>query len=98
MPEADSDEATLHLSRTVAESLGIEALHQDITPILEAAGCYRLRDEAVEGVDSGAHRGLEVEDRAADRGRERLLPPLSFWSPKPPMEERSRSGFRRRTT
>jgi NAD+ synthase len=46
MPEADSDEATLRLSRTVAESLGIEALHQDITPILEAAGCYSRRDEA----------------------------------------------------
>jgi NAD+ synthase len=46
MPEADSDEATLDLSSSVAESLGIEALHQDITPILEAAGCYRLRDEA----------------------------------------------------
>jgi NAD+ synthase len=47
MPEADSDERTLQLSRSVAESLGIEALHQDITPILAAAGCYSERNEAV---------------------------------------------------
>ena len=40
MPEADSDEKTLGISRAVAEALGIEALHQDITPILDAAGCY----------------------------------------------------------
>ena len=47
MPEADSDETTLGLSRAVAEALGIEALHQDITPILEAVGCYERRNEAV---------------------------------------------------
>jgi NAD+ synthase len=43
MPEADSSDDTLRLSRTVAEALGIETVHQDITPILEAAGCYRQR-------------------------------------------------------
>jgi NAD+ synthase len=47
MPEADSDHETLRLSRGVAEALGIEALHQDISPILEAVGCYRERNEAV---------------------------------------------------
>jgi NAD+ synthase len=47
MPEADSDDRTLQLSRTVAETLGIDALHQDITPILAAAGCYTQRNEAV---------------------------------------------------
>jgi NAD+ synthase len=47
MPEADSSDDTLRLSRTVAEALGIETVHQDITPILEAAGCYRQRTEAV---------------------------------------------------
>ncbi len=50
MPEADSDESTLRLSRSVAESLGIEALSQEITPILKAAGCYELRNEAVKEV------------------------------------------------
>jgi NAD+ synthase len=47
MPEADSDEQTLHLSRAVAEALGIDAVYQDITPILDAAGCYTQRNEAV---------------------------------------------------
>lgn len=47
MPEADSDERTPSLSRTVAESLGLEALEEDITQILEATGCYAKRDEAV---------------------------------------------------
>ena len=47
MPEADSDERTLSLSRAVAGALGMEAVHEDITPILQAAGCYRKRDDAV---------------------------------------------------
>jgi NAD+ synthase len=47
MPEADSDDRTPALSRSVAESLGLELLEEDITPILKAAGCYERRDEAV---------------------------------------------------
>ena len=47
MPEADSDERTLSLSRAVAGALGMEAVHEDITPILQAAGCYTKRDDAV---------------------------------------------------
>jgi NAD+ synthase len=47
MPETDSDERTLGISRAVAEALGIEALHQDITPILDAVGCYTQRNAAV---------------------------------------------------
>lgn len=47
MPEHESSAETLSLSRLVAEHLGIEAIHEDITGILEAAGCYRRRDEAV---------------------------------------------------
>lgn len=47
MPEADSDERTPGLSRAVAESLGLEPVEEDITPILQAAGCYQRRDEAV---------------------------------------------------
>jgi NAD+ synthase len=47
MPETDSDDRTPSLSRAVAESLHLEPVEEDITPILEAAGCYRKRDEAV---------------------------------------------------
>jgi NAD+ synthase len=50
MPETDSASETLELSRSVADSLGIEAILEDITPILEAAGCYRRRDEAIRSV------------------------------------------------
>jgi NAD+ synthase len=50
MPEADSNEATEGVSRSVATGLGIEAAYHDITPILEAAGCYTLRNDAVREV------------------------------------------------
>lgn len=47
MPEADSDEDTLALARLVADTLGIETVHEDITPALEAVRCYERRNEAV---------------------------------------------------
>ncbi|MDT3683218.1 MAG: NAD(+) synthase [Truepera sp.] len=46
MPEADSSPDTLMLSRLAAKSSGIETVLEVITPILEAVGCYRRRDEA----------------------------------------------------
>ncbi len=47
MPEQDNDPDSLRLAREVAASLGIEALVEDITPILAGAGCYRRRDEHI---------------------------------------------------
>jgi len=47
MPERDSASETLALSRGLAEHLGIRYAHEDISPLLEAAGCYRRRDEAI---------------------------------------------------
>ncbi len=47
MPERHSESGTLELSRTVAESLGIEYAHEDISGILDAVGFYRRYDEAV---------------------------------------------------
>jgi NAD+ synthase len=47
MPEKESSPESLVLSRLLAESLGIRTVLEDITPILEAAGCYRRRDEAI---------------------------------------------------
>ncbi|MBK8010409.1 MAG: NAD(+) synthase [Deltaproteobacteria bacterium] len=44
-PERDSSEETLRLSRAVADSQGVSAILEDITPILEAARCYERRDE-----------------------------------------------------
>lgn len=50
MPERDSSPETLELSRLAADSLGIATVQEDITPLLEAAGCYRRRDEAIRRV------------------------------------------------
>jgi NAD+ synthase len=50
MPEADSAEDTLALSRLSADSLGIDTVLEDITGILEATGCYTRRDEAIRHV------------------------------------------------
>jgi len=47
MPERDSDPESLTLARAWAESLGIEHVVEDITPLLDGAGCYRRRDDAI---------------------------------------------------
>jgi NAD+ synthase len=50
LPEADSSGDSLRLGRLLADQLCIRAVLEDITPILEAAGCYRRRDEAIRSV------------------------------------------------
>ena len=50
MPERDSSAATLALSRSVAENFGMPHTVEDITPALEALGCYWRRDEAIRHV------------------------------------------------
>jgi len=47
MPEADSSQDTLRLSRLAADAAGIPTVLEDITPVLEAVGCYRRRDDAI---------------------------------------------------
>lgn len=53
MPETDSADETLGLSQGVADALGIETVHEDITPILKAARCYERRDESIRKVVPG---------------------------------------------
>lgn len=50
MPERDSSADSLTLGRMLAEHLGIPTVLEEITPVLEAAGCYRRRDEAIRSV------------------------------------------------
>jgi len=50
MPESDSSPDSLQLGRCLAEHLKIAVELEDITPILEGAGCYRRRDEAIRSV------------------------------------------------
>ena len=50
MPEHDSSSDSLQLGRALAEQFGIPTAVEDVGPTLEAAGCYRRRDEAIRDV------------------------------------------------
>jgi NAD+ synthase len=50
MPERHSDAETPSLSRSVAETFGIEYVFEDISVVLEALGFYRRYDDAVREV------------------------------------------------
>ncbi len=50
MPERDSSAESLRLGEELAAQLGIEAIIEDITPVLEGAGCYTRQAEAIRRV------------------------------------------------
>jgi NAD+ synthase len=50
LPESDSSSDSLRLGKLLAGRLGVRTIVEDISPILEAAGCYRRRDEAIRSV------------------------------------------------
>jgi NAD+ synthase len=50
MPERDCSPESLDLGRLIAGHLGIETVLEDVSGALEAAGCYRRRDEAIRRV------------------------------------------------
>jgi NAD+ synthase len=50
MPEVDSDDDTLGLSRSVTDAVGVRTVVENIVPLLAAAGCYERRDAAVREV------------------------------------------------
>jgi len=52
-PEADSAPETLELSRLAVAASGIRAVEEDLTPVLDALGCYRRRDEIVSEIVPG---------------------------------------------
>lgn len=62
MPERDSDPDSLRLGHLVAKTLGIPTAEEDIAPILDAAGCYRRRDEYIRRLvpDFGEGWGCKV--------------------------------------
>lgn len=49
-PEADSSVHSLRLGKMVSESIGAPSQLEDITPMLQAAGCYERRDAAIRQV------------------------------------------------
>lgn len=50
LPEADSSDDSIRLGRVIADALEIKIVTEHISSILEAAGCYRRRDEAIRAV------------------------------------------------
>ncbi|TQL69983.1 NAD+ synthase [Nocardioides albertanoniae] len=50
MPESESSDDTLGFSTKLTDSLGIDSVLEDISPVLEATGCYRRRDAAIASV------------------------------------------------
>lgn len=50
LPERDSSGLSSKLGRELCEKLGIQYTLHDIAPVLEAAGCYKQRDDAVRSV------------------------------------------------
>lgn len=50
MPESESSSDSVRLGSLVADWLGIETKLEDISPVLQSAGCYRRRDEAIRTV------------------------------------------------
>jgi NAD+ synthase len=50
MPEGESAADTLDLSNVAAAAAGVETVLEDVTGLLEAAGCYERRDAAIRTV------------------------------------------------
>jgi NAD+ synthase len=66
MPERESDPESVAIARALARQLGIDSVTEDIAPILDAAGCYRRRNEAIRRV---------VPDFTDEWGCKLVLPP-----------------------
>jgi NAD+ synthase len=50
MPEAESSSESRELALELAAAFGVAAVEEDITPLLEASGCYARRDAAIRRV------------------------------------------------
>ena len=57
MPERHSSEEALRLSGKVADTFGVEKIHEDISGTLEAVGFYHRYDECVASVISAMEKG-----------------------------------------
>ncbi|MHC4509887.1 MAG: NAD(+) synthase [Planctomycetota bacterium] len=61
MPERDSASETPQLSRLISDHLQVQTVHEDISDILDAVGCYRRRDEAIRSVISDYGPGFKCK-------------------------------------
>ena len=67
MPERDSEDDSLALGELLADSLGVNSITEDITPMLDGAGCYQRRDAAIQSV---------IPEYQPDWKSKLVLPPL----------------------
>jgi NAD+ synthase len=73
MPERESDPESLRIAQAFADQLGIEYATEDIAPILDGAGCYSRRNDAIRrvvpefGDDWGCKLVLPSDRLSADR-------------------------------
>jgi NAD+ synthase len=58
LPERDSSGESATYGRKLCEKFGVEFQLVDIAPMLEASGCYRIRDAAVASVDKDFKPGM----------------------------------------
>ncbi len=61
MPDRHSSDESLALGQLHAESLGIDTLIEDITPALDAIGCYQRQTEAIRTVFSEYGEGWKCK-------------------------------------
>ena len=64
-PEKECDAETNDLGKLIADHLGVVAVKEDITPILDGAGCYKRRNEAIR---------MTIEDFKDNWGSKVVLP------------------------
>src|SRR5688572_8661101 len=48
MPDKHSSAETLKLSRSISDHFGFDSVLEDITPMLEAVGCYSRQEKAIQ--------------------------------------------------
>ncbi len=72
MPEHDSDPESLRLGKSLAATIGVQTVLEDIGPALAAAGCYTRRDgfirQIVPEFDEGWGCKVVLENALSSRG------------------------------
>jgi NAD+ synthase len=77
LPEADSSPDSLHFANLLAQSLGLRTQVEDISGILNAAGCYRRRDEAIRKIIPEYTDGYKCKIVLPDQVNESVYPIFS---------------------
>jgi len=83
MPERESANDSLDLANQLADELKICSVLEDITTVLEAAGCYRRRDDAIRKLvpEFGPSHKCKLVVPAIASGAQYVVPSLVIESP-----------------